>query len=162
MRYDTEEAALRRVAELADQGYEYIPYDEPMIAMRGMVCWKKMEDGQEDVEDMISWPMFGEEYETDKQRVSPVELIEFAESFEVERCDEPKQLRMGFVNYDHDNKKAVVRTIKVLDLRKVSNETKQRFLDKRDEIEASDKAEFNSKKLREIALKIGGYRSKND
>jgi hypothetical protein len=160
MRYDTEEEALRKVADLVAQGYEFIPYDEPMIAVRGIVCWKKLGDGQED-EEMISWPMFGDEYETDKEKVSPEELIRFAESFDVDRCDEPKQLRMGFVHYDHDNKTAIVRTTKVFDLRKTSHEVRQRFMDMRDKVGAGDTAEGRSERLREIALKISAYKVKN-
>jgi hypothetical protein len=157
---DTEQEALQKAADLIDQGYEYLPFDEPHRAMRGVVCFKKIageigsEDYQEDSRE-LTWPIFEQPYETDKEVVSPRELIRFANDHETELCDNPKALRMGFVHYDHDRKVAVVRESRVSDLRRASKETLDEMLERRD----LRMAEYmRSEKAREVNLKISKLR----
>ena len=129
---DTESEALQKAADLLDQGYECLPFDEPHRAMRGVVCFKKTSQDEaeyeEDCHELI-WPIFGSSYETDKEMVSPGELLRFAKDHKTELCDNPKALRMGLVYYDHDRKVAVVREMKVADLRRASKETKDEMLE---------------------------------
>lgn len=109
---ENETCASEKMDELTSQGYQLIPCDNLRKALRGYVCVKDSD------ELYIQWPMFSCEYQTDQQEVSPEELIEFAKTYSVMKCDDPKILRMGFVFFDHENKMAVIKSAKLVDMRK--------------------------------------------
>jgi hypothetical protein len=157
---DTEQEALQKAADLIDQGYDYLPFDEPNRAMRGVVCFKGVsgtpgtDDYEEDCQEIV-WPIFNQPYETDKEVVSPRELIRFASEHDTELCDNPKALRMGFVHYDHVRKVAVVRETKVIELRKAPKEVLDDLLERRDLRMAEH---MRAEKVREVNLKIAKLR----
>jgi hypothetical protein len=156
----TEQEALQKAADLMDEGYDCIAFDEPHRAMRGVVCFKKIagevgsKDYQEDSHELV-WPEFDQPYETDKEIVSPAELVQFAKEHETKPCDNPKALRMGLVYYDHDRKVAVVRESKVTDLRRASKETMDEMLGLRDMRIAEH---MRNERVREVHDKIAKLR----
>lgn len=85
------------------------PADDPERGMRGFLAFM-LEDGEEQSE-ILEWPLFGAPLAFDKAEVPPEELATFVAdgSGPLALCDDPRTLRIGFVRYDPEHGRAVVR-----------------------------------------------------
>jgi hypothetical protein len=112
----TEEEATQKALELVREGWEILSLDDPERATRGFLAFRRLGDDEE--EQFLEWPLFNQPLIPDKREVTPIELADFIEgSSPVHLCDDPKRLRMGFVKYEPDEGRAVVRQSRITALK---------------------------------------------
>jgi hypothetical protein len=120
--------ALNLIESLKDQGYTSIPCDEPTKAVEGAVLTRSPDIGDESV--LVQWHAFGdEEYREEIHIVDPQALANFAKQHETSNANEPKQLRIGRVFYDHAEKKAVTYRTPIRKIRGASPRIREQLED---------------------------------
>jgi len=100
--------ALRKV--LSQAGWCYVRADTPH---RGLFGWVSFLEGS-DQQVFFSWPRFGQPLEPDVQAVGFDGFWEFVQQVgadNLELADDPHKRILGFVLFDPDNQRAVVKEI---------------------------------------------------
>ena len=119
--------ALKLIETLKSQGYTTIPCDDPTKAIEGAVMTRLSVTGEETVE--VQWHAFSEEYREEIHNVNPQTLADFARNHKTSSANDPKQLRLGRVYYDHDAKKAITYRTYVRELRGSSDRVREQLAD---------------------------------
>jgi hypothetical protein len=133
----TREEVLLKARQLAVEGHTLIPADDPERGMRGFVAFQ-IHDGEEQSE-ILEWPLFGEPLTPEKQDVSAEELAEFLSNGPgtLALCDDPRRLRIGFVRYEPDRGRAVVRQARLTLVKGADDATRAAILGTRDRLMAT-------------------------
>lgn len=126
--------SLVKIAQLTNDGWTKMPFDEPESAMTGFLLFK--DDGEKELQQIISWPIYGKEFEPDVQNVNIQSFLEFIKAHNgseyLFRYDDPKALKYGAVYYDILNAKAIVRRVRVIEITRLSYEEKEAIIKLRD------------------------------
>lgn len=134
--FDTQDEAIKKLEELYNKNkdcWEVLPITEPQTAEYGFYLFKYLNDGepvksnefhrlseteQENLTEegiIIKWPMFDKKFNSDVMLLdNSDDIFEFLEKHpNAAVCDEPRTLKVGFVHYDTENHKSIVRQIRL-------------------------------------------------
>jgi len=155
---------VQQAKELVVQGWNVIVCDVPETGMRGLYAFRyihretlevltppfKPEDAHEETK-MLSWPIFDKPMtEVDDKMVEAADMIAFIEDREnLALCDDPKKLQLGFVRYDPEKGRSVVRRVRLAQVKNSDPDVKKAFLSLREELFRQDGKDHESI-LREI------------
>lgn len=131
----TQEEVLGRARQLAAEGHVILPADDPERGMRGFLAFSMDDDGQE-LSEILEWPLFQGPLTTDKAEVEPEELALFLSSGPVALCDDPRRLRLGFVRYEPEEGRAVVRQTRLRLVKGADDSTRAAIMGVRDRLMA--------------------------
>lgn len=162
----TQENVLREARELASQGWTLLACDEPEKATLGFVAFRYVDKttrepvprgepwppGREIDEETrnLQWPLFDRPLVPDDATVGAPELAAFLSEGEVLLCDNPKNRLVGFVRYEPEQGRAVVRRMRLTDLKGADVETKDRITGLRDRLLGAQKAAYEQR-TKEVA-----------
>lgn len=112
-----------------------LPADDPERGMRGFVAFLMDDDGEE-LSEILEWPLFRGPLTTDKAEVQPEELADFLAQGPgpVALCDDPRQLRVGFVRYEPEEGRAVVRQTRLRLLKAADDHTRAAIMGVRERL----------------------------
>lgn len=90
-----------------------LPADDPERGMCGYLAFH-MQDGEEQSE-ILEWPLFQGPLDPETAEVLPEELASFLASGTgpLALCDDPRMLRIGFVRYEPERGRSVVRRSRI-------------------------------------------------
>jgi hypothetical protein len=160
----TKEEALEKAKELASQGWKVLPIDDPCRATLGYVAFRLVFEGRqvpfdglhpegcEEEEVIIEWPLYGSPLVPDDQLVEPSELVDFATSNpSVLLCDDARRLLLGFVRYEPEAGRAVIRRTRLTQFKSSPPETRASISTVRNALMARNDAIRQSRSL-EVAI----------
>ena len=145
------EQAIEEARGLVAEGWTVLACDIPETKMMGLYVFRfrhrdtlqvltgdfEPEDAVEESK-MLEWPVYGKPMtEIDDKTVEVDDLINFVgDNHEnLASCDDPKKLQLGFVRYDPENGRAIVRRVCLAQVKNASKEIRERFMPLREEFQ---------------------------
>jgi len=161
----SKEEALEKARELASQGWRVLPADDPCRAVLGYVAFRLVHEGQpvpfeaphpegcEEEEVIIEWPLYGKPLVPEDQLVEPSELVDFVgDGTSVFLCDDPRQRLLGFVRYEPDSGKAVIRRTRLTQFKRDTPSIRESILAVRNTLLPQSEAARQSRQLEVAAI----------
>jgi hypothetical protein len=142
--------AVQQAKKLVAQGWEVLACDVPETGMRGFYAFRyihkethevlappfKPEDAHEETK-MLEWPIFDKPMtEVDDKMVETDDLVNFIgdDRENLALCDDPKKLMLGFVRYEPDKSKSVVRRVRLAQVKNSDSRIRKVFMSLREEL----------------------------
>jgi hypothetical protein len=157
--------AVQQARKLVAQKWNVLVCDIPETGMMGLYAFRYINPDTREVltppfepekafeeTKMLEWPVYGKPMtEVDDKMVEVDDLIRFiGDSREnLALCDDPKGRRLGFVRYDPEKGRSMVRRVRLTQVRSSSKEVRERFMPLRDELQQRSKAD-HEKLVREV------------
>lgn len=114
----TRDEVLAEVRRLKGEGYDVIPYDDPLEPSRGFYCTRPIDDIGSHHEVLLKWHLFGEVLEPQfKDDVLPQEFLDLHGQNNVALADDPKALLLGLVQYFPNEKRCEVSRVRLHDFK---------------------------------------------
>lgn len=124
----TENEARARAEVLRSEGWHILPCEYPEKALGGLVAVRGIE------EEILGWPLFGDcAYATETELVDAATLLDFARQPGALQCDDPRKRLLGFVQYDHGRRVAVLKQTTLTGLRESNPDIREAVLGLRKE-----------------------------
>ncbi len=114
-----------------------LPADDPERGMRGFLAFFMGDDG-EDLSEILEWPLFQEPLTPDKAEVEPEELALFLASGPgpLALCDDPRRLCIGFVRYEPEEGRSIVRQSRIRLIKAADDSTRAAIMGVRERLMA--------------------------
>lgn len=127
-----------------DEGWTFLPVDDPRSGLKGFVAYRTLEDGSEESRT-YQWPITGDILFPETRQVELTELIDFIEKTGTQNlilCDDPVRRMIGFGRYEPERHVVVVVEIpltKVVKAEGLSHEQRAAFLKMREGLQEAQK-----------------------
>ena len=162
------EDALQEARALASQGWTLLACDEPEKATLGFVAFRHVDKvtrapvtlgpeykGEADEETrLVQWALFDQPLVPDDATVGAPEMAAFLSEGEALLCDNPRDRLLGFVRYEPERGRSVVRRMRLTDLKGADVETKAQIMSLRDRL-MNDQHGMFEQRLKEVAALQG-------
>lgn len=131
----TKDDVTLHLAELRqrDEGWTFLPMDDPWSGLKGFVAFRNREDGTEDSRT-YQWPVTGGILFPETRQVTLKELFDFIEetgTANLVLCDNPIRRMVGFARYEPERHRAVVVETPLTDVKRangLTSEQREAFL----------------------------------
>lgn len=164
----TRDETLDGARLLASQGWTLLPCDTPETGLRGFVAFRyvdketrapvafgdlKSEEIDEETR-FIQWPLFDQALVPEDLTVDAPELVGFLSGGELALCDDPKRRLLGFVRYEPEQGRSVIRRISLTQLKESDQQAKDQIMATRNRLLEIQRAEAEQW-IRETAAVMG-------
>lgn len=132
----TKDEVVRHLRDLRqrDEGWTFLPIDEPRHGLLGFMAFRQQNDGEEE-QRTYQWPVAGVPLEPDVRQVTSLQAIfEFIEqtgTANVVLCDDPVRRMIGVGRYEPENRRAVILEVpltKMVEARGLTPEQRAAFM----------------------------------
>jgi hypothetical protein len=141
--------AQQEAVRLVSQGWQLLPCDVPEEGAQGYYAFRVV-DGKEE-EQVLQWHLFGLPLKPDDAVVEAPELLDFLlNSAEVQPCDDPRKRLIGFVRYEPEQGRAVIRRTSLTRLKAMPQGDRERLMATR-AVMLSAQREAQEQRIKEVA-----------
>lgn len=110
----TRDEVLAEARRLAGEGYDIIPYDDPLEPSQGFCCIRPIDDIGSHHEIFLKWLLFGEVLKPEfKGDILPQEFLDLHGQDNIALADDPKALLLGVVQYFPEEKRCEISQVRL-------------------------------------------------